>query len=144
MAYHERNHRTTTMWPGKNVLLWRWLLFYILHFYRLYRALYLVCSCFMDVYHINAHSFFPFPLRASQWDSAYNHHIEAYVCFLSNRISFYFLALTQLPVHPSFVVFHWIWFDPIFFRLSGFFVGGKSVIYSVNCKILFSTFFDFK
>lgn len=30
VAYHERNHRTTTMWPGKNVLLlWRWLLLFL-------------------------------------------------------------------------------------------------------------------
>lgn len=58
----------------------------------------------MDIHRINAHDslFFLYPEWASQWDSAYNHHFEAYVCFLSNRISPHSLARTHSPAHLSY------------------------------------------
>lgn len=147
------------MWPGKNVLLWRWLLLFYIYIFCTFigRAIYLAAAVAlflslvllfaMDIHRINAHDslFFLYPEWASQWDSAYNHHFEAYVCFLSNRISPHSLARTHSPAHLSYshhshcnllftdfsFFFHILGFA-VFFRHRFFIVGGKRVIYSVN------------
>lgn len=61
MAHHERNHRTTTMWPGKNVLLWRWLLFCSIHS-AISRCIYVYCK-FMPC------SLYSRCMRSNSWHS---------------------------------------------------------------------------
>lgn len=147
------------MWPGKNVLLWRWLLLFYIYILHFYRARYifssssssLSVSCALVRHGYTPHkctwlAFFSSILNELANETPPTIIILRLMCaffrieFLHTRslahihrhiylIRTIHTAICFSPIFPFFVIF---WVLQFFSRHRFFIVGGKRVIYSVN------------
>lgn len=157
----KRNHWTTTMWPGKNVLLLTMVIaiavLYVMNYTFVYIELCLIIWCsyfnslpFVSLYASSRFEFQYFSFVSfffssdcclslgivtifNQYGSAYNHHFEAYVCFLLNWIFPQFIHSNPSTKYISHFFFSW--------KIHFFHISSGETIFSSQSLSSFDAYF---